>query len=195
MCERLQAKLQHVFAPLRKRGGITSAEVHRMLRGLRHALALLEVSEDDIAAIVVHIIDRVTEDRALQRADAAQRIESAVRCCLMEHAATRRLMEEGLRGMTLRRRDCGARQWDVAGVSLRNPHGVAFAQFMRPPAEGRARMARGRRPFRLLKEWHISDLRDRSIDRETLQRHLRALGKGRPDFGPEPPMGGSTARL
>lgn len=202
MFGRFQNKIDAALACVRRAQPLTHIEVQACLRDLRAALIAIEVRDSDIDALFDALLGEIADSKMMLASDAGSRVEVMMRRALLAHsqigAAIKHLGEADVLSPT---KPTKASRWDFKELdnhlANKNRPSTAF-RFIRTASERRVGKhvdLRHRSPFDGSAALQNDDTHDRNLDRATVDRLLRDLGKGSSDFGPEPPTGGQPARI
>lgn len=195
MSKRLPEPLERAFAPLRRKDLNHAGRVHACLSALHGALLAMEWDE----ALIHRFLDR-----ALVAYDRRDGIESTLRGLLIEVAGTGSGLGRSALTAAAQPRSEKSGRWDLKELDNRiapaneSHRALKSFRFSRPAAD---RMApnqvnlRRRKAFETNHAAQDADSMNWNLDRDTVDRLLRNIGKGLPDFGPEPPGGGQPALL
>lgn len=181
-------KLEVATARVRDAERLTFREVETCLRDARPVLLAAGCKESAVAAMAGRVIDALMDARTLQQADAA----TAASALLLD--AFKRLLNTAKTKRPVKSlcADCGEDHWS-AGRAKRGA--AAYLPVSQPCLERHVTLTPGghsRRPFRAGHGLISCDHHHPALDRAAVRRLVRSLG---PDFGPEPPFGGSLSRV
>lgn len=188
MCLDVWKKLEAAAARVRGAERVTFREVEACLRDARPALVAAGCKEDAVAAMAGRLFDVLMDQRTLEQSDAA----AAASALLLD--AFKRLLAtaKAKRPVKSLCADCGEDHWS-AGRAKRGA--AAYLPVSQPALERHVTLKPGnqsRRPFRAGHGLFSCDHHHPALDRAAVRRLVRSLG---PDFGPEPPSGGSLSRV
>ncbi len=202
MFGRLQSKMDHALARVRRAAPLTHIEVQACLRDLRVLLLEIEVRGSDVDACFDRLLAEIADSKAMLLSDAGARVAVLIHRALMSDSAVGGAITNLDREMPpMPATKSSASRWDFKELDnqlgKKNESSTAF-RFVRPTPErnpSKRLDLRHRTPFVDGAKPEDTDTRYRNLDRATVDRFVRDLGKGFPDFGPEPPTGGQPARI
>lgn len=193
MSKRLPEPLERAFAPLRRKDLDAAGRVNACLSALHGALLAMEWDEARIHRFL---------DEALVVYGMRDGIEATLRALLLQVAGGP-LVKATLTDK-LQPRSAQSGRWDLKELDNRiapigeGPGAPKPFRFSRPVADRTPRRQidlRQRKAFETTLSAQNADSMNWNLDRDTVDRLLRNIGKGLPDFGPEPPGGGQPALL
>jgi hypothetical protein len=159
----------------------------RTIDGHLHALEVSEAARLRFSSLVIDGLDTDLTGRAAG---------ALVRNALVDCDEIARTIGHGTQPASISLRARTAGRWDLKELDNRLPrvrkHTPAVRPFlgnMRPASNNLPRWNR----FDARPEDHTDDYHASNLDRDTVDRMIRNLGRGMKDFGPEPPMGGQPA--
>lgn len=195
MSKRLPEPLERAFAPLRRKDLDHAGRVHACLSALHGALLAMEWEEAHIFRFL---------DRALVAYEMRDRVESTLRGILFDVAGAGAKFARAPMAATAQPRSEKSDQWDLKELdnrlapvneTLRTPKPFRFSRPMADRMPRRQINLRQRKAFETNASTQDADSMNWNLDRDTVDQLLRNIGKGLPDFGPEPPGGGQPALL
>lgn len=190
---RILDQLTKVSSPSRR-------DVKRCLALLRPYLLAAEASDEDIDRFVNAVHRALAEGEVMLRLNSAKAVRATVEAMLeqelgfaMAHAA-----QDWLRTAPAPR-EMETRKWCLKEFENHTRKTKRTPRHRRPENFDR-RLPRDQtvstfNPFTMRTALPAADEHPRELDREAVDRLLRQLGMGGRDFGPEPPAGGSPARV
>jgi len=163
----------------------------------RHCLRDAEFDSAVVDRFVAKTIDRVSELDLLKRTAPGREVAAVIRVGLHDVPG----FTPDMNGNDWTAPKSTGGRWDLKELSNRMGNSAPLRRgTIRPrtPLERRApgnMDLRKRSRLRVPGYATVADAHDHSIDRDTLDKLLRNLGRGNSDFGPEPPTGGQPARI
>jgi len=198
----LRERILCALGRVRDAAAVDYRAVESCLRELRLCLLALGASEEAAARLAAIALDELSDAEVYSKADGAERaasiIESAFRRVLLMGGNTA-VLDQPRRETLLKtglQLDPVA-DWDH-GHAPPMATGVPSGAFLpAPPAIFERPLCftvdlSRRRPYASQRDQICNDELHPSLDRDTVRRMVRGL---RRDFGPEPPSGGSLARI
>ena len=151
-------------------------DVAACLRAAQPVLLAAGCTEEEIAAVAGGIINELMDHAMLERDGGADTVAATMKKALFAVPAVK-ATRGGTRRSTVRRSKTAAPTFFL----------------IQPVTEGRGAVsAQPAKPFLIKPLYSSSDQHHPSFDRAAVRRMVRSLG---PDFGPEPPAGGSLSRV
>ncbi|MFM1920402.1 MAG: hypothetical protein RLZZ303_2036 [Candidatus Hydrogenedentota bacterium] len=206
MPELLKYQVARVLDQLTRVASPSRRQVNRCLALLRPLLVAAEVAEADIDRFECAVHEALTRGEVLMRLHCARDVRRTVELVLAQELGLN-LTEScadwlaGRLPLDLGQSSCG-RKWCLKEL---DNHTSSAKQSKRVPRSRRPdhydrRLPRGEslsslNPFTMRTAPPAADHHASDLDREAVDRLLRQLGWGGRDFGPEPPSGGTPARL
>ncbi len=190
----LQDKIKNALAPLHGTQPLTMGVVREALEALRKVLALVEVHDRDFETFAAQLIAHVNLGDILKREDAASAVEKAVYRIMGQTPGVRIIFAVAHSSFE----DAFDKApWDMPATKA--VPSTTFPGFQKPD-QGECRVSsrvslHRWRDFEPEYGMHSHDMHHRDMNREDLDKIIRSLGRGLPDFGPEPPTGGTPALI
>lgn len=190
---RILDQLTRVSSPSRR-------DVKRCLALLRPCLLAAEATDEDIARFEQAVHAVLAEEEVLLRLHCAPAVRGVFERMLEQELGLSMSAHAGdwLRTAT-ELREASDRKWCLKEFQNHTGKMKRTPRHRRPENYDR-RLPRNQQvstfnPFNMRTALPSADEHPRDLDREAVDRLLRQLGLGGRDFGPEPPAGGSPARL
>lgn len=207
MPELLKYQVARVLDQLLRFSSPSRRHINRCMTLLRPFLLSAEISEEDVDRFVHRVYMALAEGEVLMRLNCGPEVRRTIELALEKELGLSiandaadwlptRMAIDSLSG----KKEPSERKWCLK--EFQNHARKAPKRSSRPRSMDHfdRRLPRGEElpavnPFTTRTPQVSDDKHAKDLDREAMDRLLRQLGLGGPDFGPEPPFGGSPARL
>lgn len=194
MPELLKNQVARVLDMLTRVSSPSRRQVRRCLHLLRPLLLSAEATAEDVDRFEEAVFEALAEGEVLLNLHCGPQVRETVMRVMGEVLDLRMTNDGGLMSTrqeieVLTEPRAGSDPWCLKALDRHTRRARA--------AQGDSPLPQGKRLRNLnpLNPRPLQSERVTPIDRDDVNRMLRQLGFGGPDFGPEPPTGGSPARL
>lgn len=190
----LQDEIRQALAPLHDAQPLCMDTVRGCLDALRQVLMQVEVHDRDFEVFTAQLIAHINLADMLEQEDAAAVVEKAIYRIMGQTPGVRIIFAVA---HSEEEENYAKAPWETAKEA--HPPTKNFPGFQKPD-QGEKRVSsrislHRWRDFEPDYGMHSHDMHHRDMNREDLDNIIRSLGRGLPDFGPEPPTGGSPALI